>query len=72
MTAVLTERQGECLAAIEALIERLGVPPTFRELADELGVTSSNGVNDLLCRLERKGFITRVPWKSRGIRVVKR
>lgn len=34
------------------------------------GIKSTNGINDHLRALERKGYITRDPLKSRAIRVV--
>jgi repressor LexA len=46
-----------------------GMAPTIRELADLLGLRSTNGVTDHIKWLEKKGFIERVPRISRGLRV---
>jgi SOS-response transcriptional repressor LexA len=49
----LTNRQAEVLD----FIERSSIPPTLREIGAELGIKSTNGVNDHLRALERKGRI---------------
>lgn len=46
----LTHRQAEVLD----FIERSPIPPTLREIGAELGIRSTNGVNDHLRSLERK------------------
>ena len=66
----LTQRQREVVAAIVKLTARHGYPPTLRELGDELGIASSNGMRDHLRLIELKGAIVRTPAISRGIRVV--
>lgn len=63
----LTARQAEVLSTIQAEQQRLGVPPTLRELGAALGITSSNGVSDALKVLERKGYLRRMPGSARGI-----
>jgi len=62
----LTERQQEVLDLIQAHIERDGYPPTIREIGDRLGIRSTNGVNDHLKALERKGYLNRTESKSRA------
>lgn len=49
-------------------IHTRGYPPTLREIGAAIGVRSTNGVNDHLRALERKGYITRDDMLSRGIR----
>ncbi|HEU4383496.1 MAG TPA: transcriptional repressor LexA [Anaeromyxobacteraceae bacterium] len=63
----LTERQGEVLRFIAREIEERGYPPTIREIGEALDIRSTNGVNDHLKALERKGFLTRDPVKSRAL-----
>jgi repressor LexA len=53
-------------------IEAEGMPPTNRELGRALGMPSTGHVNHHLNRLEKKGWIRRVPGKSRGIQLRKR
>lgn len=68
----LTERLREVLAFLRSRQAAHGYMPTRREIATALGITSTNGVNDLLVHLERKGWIERDPLKSRAIRVLDR
>jgi SOS-response transcriptional repressor LexA len=67
----LTPRQAVCLTVIEASITEHGYPPTYREIAEAMGLFSTNAVNDLLRALERKGHIKRGgAAKSRAIQLV--
>ncbi len=63
----LTERQLEVLRFIARQIEDHGYPPTIREIGEALDIRSTNGVNDHLKALERKGYLTRDPVKSRAL-----
>jgi repressor LexA len=65
----LTKRQQDILDFIITCIRVHGCPPTIAEVGKEFGISSTNGVNDHLVALERKGFIERSP-KARGIRVI--
>jgi repressor LexA len=67
MTTALTDRQLEVLRFIVEQIEENGYPPTIREIGEALDIRSTNGVNDHLKALERKGFLTRDPVKSRAL-----
>lgn len=66
-----TPRQAQVLRYIVAHIVHKGYPPTVREIVLHLGVTSTNGVNDHLVALERKGYIRRDPRTARGICVLR-
>jgi repressor LexA len=63
----LTDRQLEVLRFIATQIEECGYPPTIREIGEALDIRSTNGVNDHLKALERKGYLTRDPVKSRAL-----
>ncbi|MGB0680040.1 MAG: transcriptional repressor LexA, partial [Polyangiales bacterium] len=65
----LTPRQERVLAYIQASIVERGYPPTLREIGQHLGIRSTNGVNDHLRALERKGYLTREDMKSRTLRL---
>ncbi len=67
----LTDRQRAVLELISASIDERGYPPTLREIGNHLGIRSTNGVNDHLRALERKGYLTREDMKSRTLRLVK-
>lgn len=69
-TLPLTSRQRLVLDFIAAHIELHGFPPTLREIGEEMSIRSTNGVNDHLRALERKGYIEREPTLSRSIRVI--
>ena len=66
----LTDRQAMVLRFIQDSIASAGYPPTIREIGERLKIRSTNGVNDHLKALERKGYITREDMKSRGLRLV--
>lgn len=63
----LTSRQEEGLEFIRSYIQEQGAPPTLREIADGLGISSSNGARSLVEVLERKGVLERRPGLSRGL-----
>ncbi|GAB5548299.1 MAG: transcriptional repressor LexA [Sandaracinaceae bacterium] len=64
----LTQRQKAVLEYICESIQDRGYPPTLREIGNHLGIKSTNGVNDHLRALERKGYLTREDMKSRTLR----
>ena len=68
----LTDRQNEILAFILKESEARGFPPTIREIGEEMGISSTNGVNDHLKALERKGYLTRGEQQSRSLVPTKR
>ena len=63
----LTDRQLEVLRFIAREIESRGYPPTIREIGEGLDIASTNGVNDHLKALEKKGYLQRDPVKSRAL-----
>ena len=66
----LTKRQEQTLEFIRKSIRDRGYPPTLREIGEHMGIRSTNGVNDHLRALERKGYLRREDMKSRALRVV--
>jgi repressor LexA len=64
----LTARQEQVLRFIRQSIHDRGYPPTLREIGAHMGIKSTNGVNDHLRALERKGYLTREDMKSRALR----
>jgi repressor LexA len=66
----LTERQQMVLDYIRQSIVDRGYPPTLREIGARMGIRSTNGVNDHLRALERKGYLTREDMKSRALRPI--
>lgn len=70
MKRTLTNRQQDILDFIEEFADRRGYPPTLREIGNEFGISSTNGVRVNLAALEKKQYIIRRPWLSRGIELI--
>ena len=70
MADQLTSRQREILDFISASIVERGFPPTLREIGEHFQIRSTNGVNDHLKALEKKGHLRREDLKSRAMRPV--
>ena len=68
MAEALTDRQREILDFITSSITERGYPPTLREIGEHFGIRSTNGVNDHLKALEKKGHLRREDLKSRAMR----
>ncbi len=66
----LTKRQQQILDFISVSIDERGYPPTLREIGSHFGIKSTNGVNDHLKALEKKGYLRREDLKSRAMRPV--
>lgn len=64
-----TSRQLEVLRAIHASVTSRGWPPTVREIGDQLGISSTNGVVDHLRALEKRGLLERGEMTARGLRI---
>ncbi|MBX7256613.1 MAG: transcriptional repressor LexA [Candidatus Hydrogenedentes bacterium] len=71
MSKGLTRRQSEILQFIVECIRERGMPPTIAEIGEAFGIASTNGVNDHLVALERKGYIERSS-KARSIHVTEK
>jgi repressor LexA len=65
-----TPRQQEILDHIRQTLRQSGVPPTIAEIADALGLKSTNAVRGHLQALARKGLIELMPSLARGIRLL--
>lgn len=70
MRPALTQRQRQALQFISDCLTDRGYPPTLREIGEHMGIRSTNGVNDHLKALERKGYLIREELKSRALRPV--
>jgi repressor LexA len=67
---LLTDRQRQVLDFISHSIQERGYPPTLREIGEHMKIRSTNGVNDHLKALERKGYLVREELKSRALRPI--
>jgi repressor LexA len=68
----LSPRQRAVLEFIISTVEGRGVPPSYREIGDALGIRSTNGVSEHLQALKRKGYIDHVgeAGSARSLRVL--
>jgi repressor LexA len=66
----VTKRQRAVYEFIRKLIRGRGYGPTVREIGQNFGISSPNGVVCHLKALEKKGLITRQPNQSRAITLV--
>ena len=66
----LTAKQTEILEAVQTWIQERGRPPTLREMAQRMGVSSTNAIRDHLRVLETKGYLKREARLSRGLEVI--
>ncbi len=63
----LSPRQSDVLDFIASTIEQRGIPPTYREIGDALGIRSTNGVADHVKALIRKGYLRKVTGAPGGV-----
>ena len=63
----LSRRQQDCFNALSRLHKEKGHAPSYRELASELGLGSTNAVSELLKQLKRKGWVNWEKGKARAI-----
>ena len=68
---MLTKKQYELLVLIDRRIKEDGVPPSFDEMKDALGLKSKSGIHRLISGLEERGFIRRLPHRARALEVLK-
>jgi len=66
----LTPRQRDVFLFIKEYTASHMRPPAIREIAAAFGFASTNGVSQHLDALERKGYIRRRPFISRGIEIL--
>lgn len=66
----LTNRQSEVLSTIKDYQSRLGFPPTVKELAELIGVSSPNAAAEHVKALKKKGYISIAPGAARGISLI--
>lgn len=69
MPAPLTERQNTAYEFIVGYAREHHTFPTLREIGAALGVASPNAVTKMVEALVRKGYLTRTPNVSRGLRL---
>jgi len=69
---LLTDRQREIYEFVTGYVDRVGYPPTVREIGDAVGLASPSTVHAHLANLERAGYLRRDPTKPRALELVGR
>lgn len=69
---MLTRKQHQLLTYIDNHLNNNGVPPSYDEMKDALGLKSKSGIHRLITGLEERGFIRRLPHKARALEVLKK
>lgn len=60
-------RERECLDLITGRLRATGVPPSVREIVEDLHLASTSSAHRLLARLESRGDICRLPYRARAL-----
>ncbi len=68
---MLTRKQYELLMFIHQRMKEAGIPPSFEEMKEALGLRSKSGIHRLITALEERGFIRRLPHRARALEIVK-
>lgn len=67
----MTRAQFDLLRFIVEAIATTGIPPSYPEMMEGLGLRSKSGVHRLVTALEARGYIRRYPKRARAIEIVK-
>jgi repressor LexA len=65
----LTKKQAEILKFVTGFIQDNGYAPSYREIGEHFGISSTATVHEHVKNLERKGFLTSDPETARSIEV---
>ncbi len=68
---MLTRKQHDLLIFIADRLGETGVPPSFDEMKEALGLKSKSGIHRLITGLEERGFIRRLPHRARALEVLR-
>ncbi|HHN68185.1 MAG TPA: transcriptional repressor LexA [Thermopetrobacter sp.] len=68
---MLTRKQYELLMFIHQRMKEAGIPPSFEEMKEALGLRSKSGIHRLITALEERGYIRRLPHRARALEIIK-
>ena len=68
---MLTSKQHQLLLYIDEQVRLRGVPPSFDEMKEALGLRSKSGIHRLITALEERGFIRRLPHRARALEILR-
>lgn len=66
---MLTKKQRDLLVLIHEHVSQDGVPPSFEEMKDAIGLKSKSGIHRLITALEERGYLERLPNRARALEV---
>ena len=69
---MITTKQKQLLELIKNTIRKDGVPPSYDEMKDALGLASKSGIHRMITALEERGYIRRLPNKARAIELTEK
>lgn len=64
-----TKRQNELLTFIDGFQKEKGFTPSYVEMKQALGLSSSSGIHRIVGGLEERGYLVRRPGKARSIKL---
>ena len=65
----MTRRQSEAYAFIRCFNDQQGYSPSFQQIATAVGLSSKSRVSDIVVQLERRGWLQRLPRRSRSLSI---
>jgi len=68
---MLTKKQKDLLLLIKSHLDKSGIPPSFDEMRNAVGLKSKSGIHMLINSLEERGFLKRIPYKARALEILK-
>ena len=68
----LTDRQNAIMNFIVEYVKKILMPPSYREIGEMFGITSTNGVAENIKLIAKKGWIVHLSGLSRGILLSKK
>ena len=70
MSASFTPRQSDLLHFIHGYVARYGFAPSYDEMQRGIGAGTRGGIHRMVCALEERGHIRRLPYRARSIEVL--
>ncbi|MEI8320940.1 MAG: transcriptional repressor LexA [Alphaproteobacteria bacterium] len=68
---MLTKQQLNLLSFMKKYKEKEGIPPSYDEMRQGLGIKSKSGIHALISSLEERGFLKRLHHRARAIEIIK-
>lgn len=66
----MTPQQKRLYDIIKAELDATGVCPSYEEMRVRMGLKSKSGIHRLVCQLDERGYIRRLPHRDRSIEII--